>query len=327
MRPWAIHVPLIDDELFSTWLARVAIAQGCDPIDLTGSLWPSWRAWTVDIDRGLRDDRKRLLAIRSGVSEERIEEAMLLRVLKCIAPEAQPSQATWPWILALGSRNRLRRGGLQFCSTCLAEDAAPYFRRTWRLAWHVGCARHNALLGDHCEQCKSPAEPHRARATDRLLCRCPNCGFDLRRTKTFKVDTDALAFQATADDVLVRGGGTWEGEAVEPGAWFALAAKHAKGPVIEIPGLNSVRGITSLALSLQRPSERALRLSKAYRRMNGDCMKTEHLIPCGGDKKSASSTSPSFDSGDKSRPAKGRPKAKVQGEWVRLLRRLRLGHL
>lgn len=325
-RPWAIRVSVLPDELFSTWLVRAALAQGCDPIYLTGALWPQWRAWTIDLDRGIAAHRMSILVARSGVDAIRLEAATLRPVLAAIAPSVKPELAVWPWVLALGSRNRRRRGGLQFCPQCLAEDATPYFRRSWRLAWHVGCTRHRTLLADHCGYCQSLVEPHRVRTGDATLCRCPSCFHDLRRTATERACPQALAFQVTADQVLAEGHGKWMADEVCRDEWFRLAGIHAGGPILcrEEDDVSSC--VTSLALNFQRPSERVLRLRMAFRSMNGEPRGRSLLatrLSVTRQPPSAFAASPH----DKVlRPAPARPQVKVQGEWVRLLRRLRVGH-
>lgn len=323
--PWAIPVPLLPGELFSTWLARTALAQGCDPMDLTGSLWPRWRAWTVDLDRGLSPERLEVLALRSGVDAAQLEEATLRPVVTAINPERCSVKAMWPWVLSLGSRNRRRFGGLQYCPYCLAEDQIPYFRRSWRLVWHVGCVRHGNLLADHCGRCHAPAEPHRSRATDMTLCRCPSCGFDLRGSVTLAACAEVLAFQEAADEVLHSGYGVWEASLLPREVWFQKVGKLANVR-IRVRQEDSVpSGLTALQLNLQRPSERVLRLRMAYRSMLGE--------PCGapllpsrkpktqGALLSGGSTSKRFNPAN---PTPAQPQIKVQGEWVRLLRRVRV---
>lgn len=319
-RAWALRVDPLPGELFSTWLVRAALAQGCDPMHLTGWLWPGWRAWTVDLDRGLTAQRLAVLASRSGVPADRLDAAMLHPLLALIAPGVKRSQATWPWVLAQGSRNRRRQGGLQFCPSCLADDATPYFRRAWRLAWHVGCATHGTLLADHCGRCLSPAEPHRLRAGHRTLCRCPSCGHDLRHSVVATACSDALSFQRAADEVLLAGHGTWAAMRVDREHWFGLAKTTAGGRLLGLPGDDVPLGVTSLALNLQRPSERVQRLRMASRGMNGQ--------PCGHPlvtrRGRPSAGRPQLDISSLIAPA--RPQAQVQGEWIRLLRRSRVGH-
>lgn len=317
---WAIPVHLLPDELFSTWLARAALAQGCDPIHLTGALWPKWRAWTVDLDRGLTDERLKILSARSGLTEARLEAATLKPMLNVVAPDVKQGQTTWPWVLAQGSRNRRRQGGLQFCPKCLDEDSKPYFRRSWRFAWHVGCERHGTLLADCCGSCSGPIEPHRARATDKTLCKCPSCGNDLRNTPTATVSVDAIAFQAIADAVLETGHGTWANSVVNREIWFRLAAKSARGHVYDLAADSEVIGITSLALNMQRPIERAFRMRMAFESMKGASHRQPRYLP-----RNLTAPPGKIAANSEPIPAPARPQVKVQGDWIRFLRRLRVG--
>jgi len=315
---WVVKVPLLRDELFSTWLARAALAQGCDPMVLTGSIWPGWRAWTRDLDRGLSDEHLDLLAANSGLEKHALEAATLRPVVCAIAPRAAGSNCAWPWVMALGSRNRRRFGGLQYCPECLGEDELPYFRRAWRLAWHVGCEKHGCLLGDHCSHCKAPVEPHLCRAVDQVLSRCPGCGHDLREGRTVAACADALAFQRAADLVLQARDGIWAGTRVEAERWFAMASRHAGGRIRLLPGDAAPSALTSLPTVLQRPSERVLRLQMAYRAMQGGLQASVLAMRCVASSRSRSRGAPG-------RPPTPRPRATVNGEWIRLLRRLRLG--
>ncbi|MCF8205850.1 MAG: TniQ family protein [Methylotenera sp.] len=320
--PWPVHVPLFTGELFSTWLSRAALAQGCDPMVLTGVLWPRWRAWTRDLDRGVSEDRMDVLAARSGLCRNQLEEATLRPVVRTIAPHFVESKTSWPWVMAQGSRNRRRFGGLQYCPECLVEDPQPYFRRRWRLAWHIGCEQHRCLLADHCGHCRAPVEPHRCRARDEVQTLCPNCRGDLRTVKTAPACTDMLAFQRSADAVLSTGGGTWAGESMEPAAWFGAARRHAGGRIRLLGTDVAPSSLSALPLVLQRPSERVVRLRMAYRGMQG--LEKGNVL--------ADAARPAWD-GVRGRaflasgklPPSPRSPAKVHGDWVRLLRRLRVG--
>lgn len=130
---WAIPVPLLPDELLSSWLVRAALAQGCDPLVLSGELWSKWRIWTRDADRGLNQERLLVLAKASGVNSAAFKAASVRCIVPAITTEPLDELAIWPWVLALGSRNRKRHGGLQYCPLCLREDTKPYYRLQWRL--------------------------------------------------------------------------------------------------------------------------------------------------------------------------------------------------
>lgn len=320
--PWAIRVPLLPGELFSTWLSRAALAQGCDPIVLTGNVWPRWRAWTRDLDRGLSAERLDTLASRSGLCRLQLEEATLRPIIQQIAPDAVERKDAWPWVMAQGSRNRRRFGGLQYCPQCLTEDGMPYFRRHWRLAWHTGCERHGCLLADHCGNCRAPVEPHRCRAMDGVQTRCPSCSIDLRATRTDSACHEALAFQQAADAVLVAGRGSWAGATLQPPAWFAAARTHAGGRLRLLATDPNPQSLTALRLILQRPSERTFRVRMACRGMRGHAKgdllrRTRYTVLAGSRHAPVPSSA--------SKPPLPRAPAKVQGDWLRLLRRLRVG--
>lgn len=76
--------------------------------------------------------------------------------------------------------------GLQYCPTCLLEDATPYFRKRWRVALNTVCGVHKTLLKDRCTNCAAAIAAHRidfnrfAPVEDATLSFCHQCNFDLR---------------------------------------------------------------------------------------------------------------------------------------------------
>lgn len=225
---WAIPVALLRDELLSSWLVRAALAQGCDPLVLTGDVWPGWRVWATDPDRGISTEHLEALAVVSGIPAEAFDAASIRPTLVTLFSRPEAERAVLPWMLAAGVRNRLRHGGLQYCPACLAEERHPFFRLPWRLAWHTACDRHGLVLLDRCPKCAAPVEPHRLTAMDCHLAVCARCRADLRQAGTVDADTAALAFQNTADLALASGTGLFGGEHIAAGAWFNLA-RHLVG--------------------------------------------------------------------------------------------------
>lgn len=220
---WAVPVPLLPDEVFSSWLARAALVQGCDPLILSGEIWPGWRVWARDPDRGLPGDRMKALEDVSGINGSVFELASLRPVAKSVSACDLEVQTIWPWVLSLGYRNRKRRGGLQYCPECLAEDPGPYYRLQWRLAWHTACKGHGQRLRDCCPNCHGPLEPHRLTGMDATLAVCARCHGDLRAPDSHAPDRDAIAFQNEADRVAQRGSGDWGRTRLSVAEWFELA--------------------------------------------------------------------------------------------------------
>jgi hypothetical protein len=266
-------VPLLPDELFSSWLVRAALIQGCDPLELTGELWPRWRAWARDIDRGVGPERLTPLSKVSGIGATAFEAATLRPVAEVVAGIPPTLQAVWPWMLALGSRNRKRHGGLQYCPVCLAADITPYYRLQWRFAWHTMCATHKCMLLDRCPHCFHPIEPNRLTAEDGHVAVCATCRNDLRDTHAVEMNELALDFQQAADRAVASRSAQFGDDSVSTNDWFALtrwfaralriAASYPSGKLarfVRYIGMNNVSispPHTRLAIEFLSTSERA----------------------------------------------------------------------
>ncbi|WP_459937771.1 TniQ family protein [Desulfonatronum parangueonense] len=244
MPAWTIQVPLLPEETLSSWLVRAALSQGCDPIVLTGVVWPKWRVWALDPDRGIPREFLTVLAKKANICATAFEAASIKTVAERITDQALPRTGVWPWILTLGARNRLRSGGQQFCPVCMAQDAKPYYRRQWRFVWHTGCLIHKNQLLDRCPACMSPIEPHRLLAEDRHLALCARCKSDLRDAALLPVSEEMLVFQRLADTVLENNKELARNIPVAD--WFATA--HFLAGLIR---LASRRGSSKLANSLR----------------------------------------------------------------------------
>lgn len=260
-------------ELLTAWLARVAIQGGTSPLVLTGRIWPKWRMWTQDADRGLRLDRLEAAANWFELPKSLIEETTLRRVSEVLQGPAFPLQSTWPWVVALGSRNRLRKAGLPCCPQCLAETSQPYFRSEWRLAWTVGCVHHGTRLIDRCTNCMAAIEPHRNTASSQHLACCVRCYFDLRNAKSAAVDGEALSFQLLASKVLQTKVGLLGDVEVPQTVWFQRMRRLVVAPPCKLSEADSLtlsgRHI-GLCIEMQCPQEREFRLRNLVRLLNAD---------------------------------------------------------
>lgn len=225
---WGVSCPMRPDELLTSWLARTALAFGCDPLVLTDEIWPKWRAWTRDIDRDCPKDRLDDLAWVSGTELDRLLAARLRPVAEKLSEHPLNDRAGWSWILAIGTRNRRRYGGLQYCPACLAEDTHPYYRRAWRFAWNSACDHHGSRLLDRCPSCRAPIEPHRLVYGARTVAFCASCGGNLADGHTMAADAKLLAFQRRAGEVVGEGGALYGDQWLTTPEWFAVV-RHLIG--------------------------------------------------------------------------------------------------
>lgn len=186
---WPVIVAPQPDELLSSWLHRLAFANGIAPRPFARVLGLTAGMWSASLDLKLPADVATLLHTHTGISQHQLSAMSLT---------GSPLK---PLLLPL--RNNGRRDGstwLQFCSRCLAEDAQPYFRRRWRLATRTSCAKHSYRLRDRCPSCRS-----RIAAFDQTELvpqhHCARCGYDLRRASIIAVSPAAGRLDRCIDDI------------------------------------------------------------------------------------------------------------------------------
>jgi hypothetical protein len=165
--------------------------------------------WNRDIDRSAAASTLLALSRISGVDDEVLATCTLQGI----------ESAVGPGILPLGIYHRTRRRrGLMFCPICLADDAVPYFRRKWRLAYLASCTRHRVVLRDVCA-CGAAVMPHRVdlrwtlrrSESSNLHVRCWACARDFRSCSVAR-DPDSLFHvsqlveSALRDSFVVAGG-------------------------------------------------------------------------------------------------------------------------
>lgn len=192
---WPIHPHRLPDELLSFWILRTAHANRIKLQTFTNATFgPDASPWARDIDRSASPAFLATLSQRTGALVDDLKAGMLSSY-EGIVFERHNALGTTPWILPLGIYHRTRKAyGMQFCPACLFEDAIPYFRRQWRLAFATICDRHGTLLHDRCPECESPVIYFRndlgRRKTGSLgnHTMCWQCGYDLRRAPHWGAD-------------------------------------------------------------------------------------------------------------------------------------------
>lgn len=179
------------DELLSSWFVRLAWAHGEKLRPFCVRLFGRHRhVFSQDMDRGCSPEFVSILACRVHCTEAAVL-ALTLKTLVGSVLDAMPAAGKTPWLLPLNDgRTKRPLFGMQYCPACLAEDARPYFRKAWRLAFSVWCLRHRILLLDRCGQCGAGAALHRGdigrdlATTEAPLVVCAECRSDRRTHPT-----------------------------------------------------------------------------------------------------------------------------------------------
>ncbi|WP_312887747.1 TniQ family protein [Mesorhizobium caraganae] len=217
------------DELLSSWLHRLAIANGIAPRLFANVLGLGDGMWSPRLDLRLPRDVAALLCHQSGVPQE------------AISGMAMTGPALSPLLLPLRENARRNRSTwMQYCPQCLAGDEAPYFRRQWRLASRISCFLHGCGLRDRCPACRSGiASFDQTELMPQQF--CARCAFDLRRASKVFVKTSARRLERSIDDICkveMAKGATTIGE---------LISRLLRVPIIA--GVASGKTLTNLSTS------------------------------------------------------------------------------
>lgn len=183
-RLWPVHLKPQEDELLSSWLARLALAHGQTVASFTYRVWPGRILVARDVDLWNDPTIFETLSTMTSTPLARVFAATLASYEGWLFDK--PRQCHLPWALPRYLNIRPQRPfGLQFCPWCLASDNDPYFRRGWRLAFMILCPLHRTLLLERCRRCGMAVcyerQATQKPATQWTLTQCYSCRTDLRK--------------------------------------------------------------------------------------------------------------------------------------------------
>jgi hypothetical protein len=203
----------LDDELFTSWLVRLAWANAekLHPF-CHRRLGMVRHSWQHDLDRWADPLAIEQVAAATGLPEERVF-ATTLASCEGVLCDSHIHAGGVHWILSVKPFYRTRKWyGQQYCAACLQEDPVPYFRRIWRLSFMVACPKHGTLLADACPHCGAPVSFHEGDYAHRRFpidaCRitlCRQCGEDFRLHAAPPADPDVVRFEQGLIETMAEG--------------------------------------------------------------------------------------------------------------------------
>ena len=197
-----------EDELFSSWLFRLAIGNITKAHSFTKFHLKDRNVWNRDIDRLISNEMIQRLSLLTEISFEDIFN-LTLKSYEGSLFEKCNTNTRQKWVLTLGIYHRTwQNKGLQFCPKCLASDDEPYFRKSWRLGTSIICTKCQLLLHDCCPACNSPISFFRTDIGFKIsigpmmLTDCIECGFDLRLSPRYPPMIGSTAYQIKINNIL-----------------------------------------------------------------------------------------------------------------------------
>ena len=198
------YPPPAAEELTSSWLIRLAVANEVRPTVLTRALGLP-RLWEQDVDLTPDVNDLAVLARAARLPVEQVLRTSLRPLVEQLNGRVIPSGRN-PLLLSTEKPRRARSArGHPVCLECLATTGVV--SRAWRFATTVICELHGRRLTDVCPRCGVPIGLTRSRS-EWLTCRtlqvpemsrCPACQWHMRATSGPEADlpgwTDALYLQ------------------------------------------------------------------------------------------------------------------------------------
>lgn len=202
VQPWPFQPNPLPDELFTSYLCRLAAGMDMKPITFLNTVFGSAKNLLAqDLDNYAPQRIIDRVAAGTLRSPERIASCTLGSFTGTLLTTYN-SRGRNPWLLPTTIDNNIRhRTGLQYCPTCLAKDQKPYFRKNWRIAFVSLCTTHGTPLRDRCPSCQAPLHPHAAASSSH----CFKCGHSLCKFTAPSARLDHIGWQADLENGLLTG--------------------------------------------------------------------------------------------------------------------------
>ena len=215
---WPAHPQPKPDEIFSSWIHRVARANGKNFFSLCYCLAPEMKNAHYNCDYVVTSEivNKFCQVLRTPYSQA--FNSTLDSYVGYLFEESTPKANRKSCILQTGIKpNDHKRFNLQYCPVCLSCDE-PYFRKKWRISLVTVCTEHACQLYDRCPECEAPVRPLRnevhanKKPSEKGMTKCCECGFDLKGAPVKSVDEQILVDTCWYEEILRSGYVCLDGE-------------------------------------------------------------------------------------------------------------------
>lgn len=195
-----VHPQPLPGELFSSWVHRVARANGQNVFSLCYLLAPEMKNTYYNCDYVVDEGVVFKFAKVLRASREKAYRTTLESFAGYLFEQATPKAHIKTCILQTGiKRYDDVRFNLQFCPACLSEGC-PYFRKKWRISWLTVCTEHACQLHDRCPECNFPVrplkndvgQPHKMPFLGKIT-ECFQCGFELKDSTAKRANLEVLS--------------------------------------------------------------------------------------------------------------------------------------
>ena len=150
---WPLNVPPLPDELFSSWMFRLANNYRISPESLVNEYSDEKlhiKINTIDIkpESNIID----IITKNTALKEKEIEKLFLNHYKSNITENNISDEVINSLHFLKVNDPKHKKNGIVFCPNCLS-NGIPYFRRKWLLTSSIVCCECNSYLMDYCPNC------------------------------------------------------------------------------------------------------------------------------------------------------------------------------
>lgn len=197
-----VNIKPIDTELVSSYLRRVAQANGTNLDALSYKLFNDSKLLKKDIDKYLSADEIKKISIYLNIPDNNIYNMLLYPKISKINKQDVKLFSKWFWVIPSSSSYKHKTNGLQFCPKCLEENINT-FKIFNRLSFNIACEEHETLLYSHCPKCNYQYSPQLKQMNNSIKT-CTNCNFDLSTIESISIDIDTLTLQTFLNNCITK---------------------------------------------------------------------------------------------------------------------------
>jgi len=203
------------DESFTSWLIRVANANGLSSGPFCHSLVKHQHFFTRDTDRPSEAQIVCELAQLTGTPISKAAATTIQFMERNVFSVLKPN-GVQQMVTTLGIYHRTHSNfGQTYCPQCLRD--LGFYKLSWRLVFVTQCTTHSQRLHDRCCQCGEPVCLHRSQWHT-----CHSCGFDRRDARSLLIDSYAERLQMRLEQGFHTGSLFWDVPAPSPPSYAKL---------------------------------------------------------------------------------------------------------
>lgn len=153
---WPLCVPPLPDELFSSWIYRLASNHRVNPDTLVNECLDKKLSIKIN-DMDIKPDSNiiDIITKNTPVKAEEIAKLFLTDYNSNIIENNIPEEVFNSLHFLKINDSKNKKNGIMFCPKCLSKGA-PYFRKKWILSTSIICCECNSYLIDYCPGCHNP---------------------------------------------------------------------------------------------------------------------------------------------------------------------------